>query len=437
MKQQRATHQASGGHGQARALCADASAITAGIQMGAAFMVIAVWLFSLRQGPIGRFDQIGMPVVSILLAAMGVAVLQRPPLIRALRLPLLLVLFTYAQLSLFIAVFAHGTRFDVQAVSRIGLFIPLLYLASFALLVRQAYRVLLMQAALVSLQCALGLVAWWHQAPAALTQNLFAMIVLQPLYLALLYWIHHQRRETISAQASASASRLAMLAMVAHELRSPLQTIVSALSAQERRLNALGLPKAELTQVHRMRSAAAQLDSHLSDLLVITKRQGELAPARRQPFRLDLALQSLAENYVGAARDRGCVIRLDVGSGCEAVEGDALRVHQVLNNLLNNAVKYTREGDIVVAAARLDQTLVQLTVRDTGIGIDQARIATIWEPHVRMAHDPHVALAEGHGLGLAVVRLLVGMLEGTVSITSEPGHGTEVALRLPLPMATR
>lgn len=259
------------------------------------------------------------------------------------------------------------------------------------------------------------------------------MVVLQPLYLALLYWINHQRRETIAAQQAAAASRMTMLALVSHELRSPLQTIVGTVNALDRRLNALNLPKAELSLVHRMRSASAQLDSHLNDLMVITKQGGGLAPARKGPFRLDLTMQALVENYVGAAGDRDCVVRLEIGPGCGAVEGDALRVHQIINNLVNNAVKYTREGEITVKAQRIDRDVVEIAVQDSGIGIPESKIATIWDPHVRVLTDPQVALAEGHGLGLTVVRLLVEMLGGQVSMVSRQGEGTTVTLRLTLP----
>lgn len=110
-----------------------------------------------------------------------------------------------------------------------------------------------------------------------------------------------------------------------------------------------------------------------------------------------------------------------------------MRVHQIINNLVNNAVKYTREGEITVKAQRIDRDVVEIAVQDSGIGIPESKIATIWDPHVRVLTDPQVALAEGHGLGLTVVRLLVEMLGGQVSMVSRQGEGTTVTLRLTLP----
>lgn len=416
--------------------CLDAPKIVGGIQFGAAIVVVAIWAFAIMQGQIGSFDKYGIPAVAALLAVMSLAVRKWPRFVLTGRTPLLVSLFAYVQISLFVALFCHGGQADSQAISRLGLSIPLLYLASFALLVRHGYVLPVAQGALVLLQCVGALALRGEGFRSDVIQLLFAMMVLQPLYLALLYWINHQRGQAIAAQEATAASRMTMLAMVSHELRSPLQTIVGSLNALERRMEALNLPRAELSQVHRIRSASAQLDSHLSDLLVITKQVGSLAPARKQPFKLDLTLQAMVENYVGAAQDRGCLIRLEVGEGCEVVEGDALRVHQIVNNLVNNAVKYTREGEIQVKAVRLNKDEVQLSIHDTGIGIDKAKIAVIWEPHERVASEPYVALTEGSGLGLTVVRLLVEMLGGTVSMRSEPEKGTEVTVRLVLPLTT-
>jgi signal transduction histidine kinase len=424
---------AAGHRGKVNLFCVDAAKIIAVIQFATAMVVAAVWGFALRSGQVGEFDRIGLPCLSVSLLAMSAVALVQPRFVLGKgRLPLLAGLMAYVQLSLFVALFTHGELVDSHAVIRLGLAMPLLYLASFALLVRRAYVLPLIQGLLVSLQCGLALSLGGRLAPDVM-QQLLTMVLLQPLYLAMLYWINHQRRVTMAAQEAATASKMTMLALVSHELRSPLQTIGGTVNALERRMTALGLPKVEFALVHRLRSASAQLESHLNDLMVITKQGGGLAPARCEPFRLDLMLQALAENYVGAARDRDCVVRLEIGPDCDEVDGDALRVHQIVNNLVNNAVKYTREGEITVQARRINADDVEIVIRDSGIGIPESKIAAIWEPHVRVTTDPQVALAEGYGLGLTVVRLLIDMLEGHIAIISRQGEGTEVTLRLRLP----
>lgn len=421
-------------NGKGMLFCSDASKIVAAIQLAAAIIVAAAWVFGVAHGQVGGFDRVGLPIVAGLLSAMSLAAWKWPRFtLTSARLPLLTLLSIYVQSSLFVALFMHGQHADSQAIVRLGLSIPLLYLASFALLVRQGYVLPLVQSVLVSAQCVTALAMRWGQLQPDVVQSLFMIAVLQPLYLSLLYWINHQRRATIASQEAAAASKMTMLAMVSHELRSPLQTIVGSLDALERRMGALNLPKAELIQVQRMRSASTLVYSHLNDLLVVTRQGGGLTPPRRQPFRLDQTLQALVENYVGAARDRGCLVRLELGPGCEEVEGDALRVHQIVNNLVNNAVKYTREGEICVKALRVAESSVEISVQDTGIGIDKAKVASIWEPHVRLVSDPQVELSEGCGLGLTVVRLLVDMLAGTISLRSERNKGTTVTVRLPLP----
>jgi signal transduction histidine kinase len=418
---------------KATLFCVEAAKIIAAIQFAAALVIAAIWAVALRSGQIGAFDRVGLPCVAALLCAMSVVALMWPRFVLGKgRLPLLAGLMAYVQASLFVAMFTHGGLVDSHAVIRLGLAMPLLYLASFALLVRRAYVLPVVQGLFVSLQCGVALMLGRQLVP-AVVQSLSMMLLLQPLYLALLYWINHQRRVTLATQEAATASKMTMLALVSHELRSPLQTIGGTVNALERRMIALGVPKAEIALLHRLRSASAQLDSHLNDLMVITKQGGGLAPARKQPFRLDLTLQALIESYVGAARDRDCVLRLEIGPGCDEVEGDALRVHQIINNLVNNAVKYTSEGEIAVEVRRIDVDNVEIVIRDSGIGIPESKIAAIWEPHVRVMTDPQVAPAEGYGLGLTVVRLLVDMLDGHIAIYSRQGEGTEVALRLRLP----
>ena len=414
--------------------CPSAARIAALIELSVSLVIVVVWIHANSAGALNPFDKVGMVALALALATGGIATLRWPDQALAeTRFPLLCVLYSYVQGSLLYALFLAGQAPDMQSVVRLGLAMPLLYFASFALFVRQAYALPVVHGCLVMLQCAAAMSVRPSTAPSSQSESLLVMVLLQPLYLALLYWVNHQRRETIASVARATSSRMTVLAMVSHELRSPLQTLVGSLNSLERRMVGLKLPQAELVQIHRMRSAVAQLDSHLKDLLVVTRRGGELAPPQIQPFRLDLLLKAMVESYTGSARDRGCVIRLDVGEQCTLVDGDSLRIHQIINNLVNNAVKYTREGDVWLRASRTSDQLVEISVRDTGIGIDGAKISEVWQPHVRDFNDPAVAIVEGSGLGLTVVRLLVDMLDGKVDLKSEVGQGTTVTLLLPLP----
>jgi signal transduction histidine kinase len=110
-------------------------------------------------------------------------------------------------------------------------------------------------------------------------------------------------------------------------------------------------------------------------------------------------------------------------------------MHQILSNLIGNAVKYTNSGVVLVKVSRHPKDGKHGTyfvVEDSGIGIDADQIERIWEPYVRITNDPNVALNEGSGLGLSVVRLLVEMLGGKITVESTPGKGTIFTVWMPL-----
>ena len=411
---------------------AQESALVVGlIEVGGALAALIVWATGKVLGQLSQFDAVGLPVLILFLALTGVATWARPTLIMRSRALVLIVLLAYFQSSLFVAFFCHPPLEDDSAISRIGLATPLLYLASFALLLRRSHVLPLVQAILTALQCAVVLIFFRSHIGPQTTLTVVTLIVIQPLYLAILFWIDMQRRHNIDAQQAATASKLMVLGMISHELRSPLQTIVAALDSLQRRFSELNLPASELQNILRIRSSSAQLNSHLADLIVITKQAVGLAPAKEEPFRLDWLLMGLVENYRGAAQDRSTHIVLDIPEACQAVVGDSMRVQQIMNNLLNNAVKYTKKGQIDIAVRKVASG-VELIVQDTGIGIDETKVPEIWEPYVRLSSDPSVALAEGSGLGLTVVRLLVDMLKGELRLESQPGEGTRISLSLPL-----
>jgi len=262
------------------------------------------------------------------------------------------------------------------------------------------------------------------------------IVVTQPLYLALLAWINLQRQQGISAQREALNAKMTSLGMISHELRSPLQTIIGAIEALERRFEAWSLPRKEYKNLGRIRFSAAQLDSYLSDLIVMTKQGTGLSDPKSDVISLEWMLQDMMRSYDAAASDRGNALELVVAEGCEHVMGDKVRVHQIVNNLVSNAVKYTSDGDVKVQVVRPSpvEDWIHIVVMDTGIGISPDKLDLIWRPYVRLQQD--ASGAKGNGLGLAVVQLLVELLGGFVSVSSTPGKGTTFTVKLRLPPAT-
>jgi two-component system sensor histidine kinase/response regulator len=159
-------------------------------------------------------------------------------------------------------------------------------------------------------------------------------------------------------------------------------------------------------------------------------------------FDLIEAVEDACDLIADSALEKGIELTLELASELpEVVRGDAVRVRQVVANLLSNAVKFTSEGEISVAlrstAVSDGVTHVEFEVRDTGIGIDESRLAQIFEAFVQ-ADDSTTRRFGGTGLGLAIVTQLVEMMDGELGADSVPGEGSRFWFTLPLEIgATR
>jgi signal transduction histidine kinase len=112
------------------------------------------------------------------------------------------------------------------------------------------------------------------------------------------------------------------------------------------------------------------------------------------------------------------------------VDADAFRLRQVFDNLLTNAVKYSRADDRVSITAHEDTTAVRVAIADTGIGIDGSELPRIFEPYYR-AQSARESGVMGNGIGMGVVKEIVEEHGGAIEVTSALGHGTTVILKLP------
>lgn len=208
-----------------------------------------------------------------------------------------------------------------------------------------------------------------------------------------------------------SASPLApqdLLAMVAHELRTPLALLLAAPDAASVR-----------TQVHHI---AALLD----DVMVLA-RDGALRCVRRpvDAAALCRAVVAEAEQASGGTHQWDVSIAPDVGVAAL----DPVLVRQIAGNLLGNAAKYAPVGSTIDVAVRRDDAAVELVVRDHGIGIDPLDQPRIFEPFCR---GRNVGERSGTGLGLTIAKRAVDLHGGVIDVASALGQGTQFTVRLPL-----
>jgi cell cycle sensor histidine kinase DivJ len=243
------------------------------------------------------------------------------------------------------------------------------------------------------------------------------------------------------AQAESEAARVAaeraniakdrFLANVSHELRTPLNAIIGF---SEMLGNPLLAPKDIAKQreyANIINASGLHLLSVVNSILDMSKIESGNFPIEPESFRLDglvdfccdvLRLKAEAKQL---AFSRACPPQL------EEIVADKRACKQILLNLLSNAVKFTPEGGKVAVVARADGAFVEIAISDTGIGVRPQDLGRLGDPFFQ-ARGNHDRPYEGTGLGLSVVRGLVGLHGGSIAIESAPGQGTLVIVRLPM-----
>jgi PAS domain S-box-containing protein len=212
------------------------------------------------------------------------------------------------------------------------------------------------------------------------------------------------------------------LAMLAHELRNPLGTISQAVRVLEA---AQGAPA---TRAHEEIARQVRHISHLIDQLLEVERvvSGKIR-LNRQPLEMAEAVRRAVATFTGDARlDRHIELSIEP----VWVDGDAVRLEQVLTNIVTNAVKYTPPGGRIRVTLRADGGDAVLSVEDTGFGISPTLLPFIFDMYVQA--DRTLDRAQGGlGIGLTLVRRLVELHGGTIVASSEgEGHGSRFTVRL-------
>lgn len=242
-------------------------------------------------------------------------------------------------------------------------------------------------------------------------------------------------RESAARQEAEEANQLKdeFLATVSHELRTPLTAILGWV--QLLRTGHLPAPRRERALETMERNARAQ-GQLIEDLLDVSRIMSGKLRLDVKPVDLSAVVQQALDSVRPAADARGIHVEATVDTS-SSVMGDTHRLQQVVWNLLSNAVKFTpRGGHVRLVVARQD-SLVELTVEDTGQGIPAAFLPHVFE-RFRQADSGTTRKTGGLGLGLSIVRHIVEMHGGTVSAASEgEGQGASFRVRLPLSVTQR
>jgi len=236
------------------------------------------------------------------------------------------------------------------------------------------------------------------------------------------------RREKERAE-SASRAKTSFLANMSHELRTPLNAVIGA--AQLLQQSGAELEQAHLVEI--VRNSGINLLGLIENVLDVSRIEAGELPVLCDDFNLADCLEAALATASVAARAKGLTICGIVDPALPVwCNGDAMRLRQVVLNILGNAVKFTPRGEVVLhASVGARPGAVRVSVRDSGIGIEEAKQEEIFEPF-RQADEATTRRFGGTGLGLAISRRLVRAMGGEIGVRSAPGRGSEFSFEVPL-----
>ena len=226
------------------------------------------------------------------------------------------------------------------------------------------------------------------------------------------------------------ASRRDLVANVSHELKTPITAIRAHL---ENLLDGVEQPNPEILEI--MLAQSERLGRLVEQLLDLSKLESGEVPLRREEVALAPLVAQVVSEIEVACADRDVALTSDLPDDLPAIEADPERVHQVLFNLVDNAVRFTPEGGAVRIEAERHDGSVLVSVVDTGVGIPEAALPRLFERFYRV--DSSRSRGDGGtGIGLAIARSVVEAHGGTIHAESEPGQGSVFTFDLPLARPT-
>ncbi len=228
---------------------------------------------------------------------------------------------------------------------------------------------------------------------------------------------------------AASRAKSEFLAMMSHELRTPLNGIVG----MNEMLASTALDDDQRGMVHTVQESAEQLVAIIGDVLDFAKMEAGRLRLEEQPFDLHERTRGIVALWEARASQKGLALCFEIADGVPRhVVGDALRLRQVIGNLVGNAVKFTEHGAVVVRLDRDATGSLSFEVHDTGPGIPEHLLPRLFRPF-EQADTSTARTHGGSGLGLAICRQIVALMGGQIEAANDPAGGAAFRFTAPLP----
>ncbi|MET3999704.1 ATP-binding protein [Marinobacterium sp. MBR-109] len=241
------------------------------------------------------------------------------------------------------------------------------------------------------------------------------------------------QRAKVAAEV-ANRSKSEFLANISHELLTPMNTIIGLTHLVSRSTE---VPQ-QLEKLEKVDSTARHLLSMINNLLDLSRVETGQLELERQDFDLEELVQRVMSRIQPQADDAGLGMMADIGQVPHNLHGNSIRLEQVLFNLVANAVKFTEQGEVRISVETVARDAEKLRVRfkviDTGIGIDNVQKGRLFQAFEQVDSSTTRRYG-GSGLGLAVSKRMVQLMEGDIGVESQPGEGSTFWFELPMSLA--
>ena len=224
----------------------------------------------------------------------------------------------------------------------------------------------------------------------------------------------------------ANEAKSQFLAAMSHDMRTPLNGMLGLLQIFPRE----NLTAKQISLLDTCLNGSKFLSARIDDILDLTKVEQGMIELVEKQFNLDNMFTNLISLFEAQIEKNNVKFILDINGASGDYIGDAIRVQQIIDNIISNSVKYTPQGNIYISA-NYSGNMLEIVVKDEGIGMDRQTACRLYSLN-SWAEEDMVNSIAGSGIGLAVCNQLTRLMKGTIFADSEIGEGMKVTLRLPL-----
>ncbi|MFY0593166.1 ATP-binding protein [Roseivirga sp.] len=223
--------------------------------------------------------------------------------------------------------------------------------------------------------------------------------------------------------------RRELVGNVSHDLRTPLAVIHGYIETLMIKKDDLSIEERD-KYLNIILSSTEKLKKMVAELFELSKLESKQVHPKKEPFFINELLQDVVQKYLILARKKGVLIQSVISNNIELVNADIALIERVLQNLIDNALKFTPEGGTITIKTNEMDSAVEIQVSDTGVGIPEEQIPFVFDRY--HIGDKRLSLDKNNtGLGLAIVQKILEIHDATINLTSKLNKGTSFSFQLP------